>query len=257
MLECLSRVRHIRKAPELLCLGHHPVVQQLRETKADSSLWMRKMADLVYRCDVDEMFTATGVQQRNHKRKIEHLRRQVKVVVEPRPGPPTESSLLAHALTEHLREILSEDCVVSLPAIALQGLSMAISRGPTSSAGRSRWMMDEGDEGEGEGSGVATDSRVFARVLHLQPARWKLLPLNSLTGVRVSTGSMAVGQLHHFRLDDEATRTVVDVVSFTANGISMLEAFALLLVLILVLRFSISITISIDISISVSISSKY
>ena len=215
------------------------------------------MADLVYRCDVDEMFTATGVQQRNHKRKIEHLRRQVKAVVEPRPGPPTESSLLAHALTEHLREILSEDCVVSLPAIALQGLSMAISRGPTSSAGRSRWMMDEGDEGEDEGSGVAKDSRVFARVLHLQPARWKLLPPNSLTGVRVSTGSMAVGQLHHFRLDDEATRTVVDVVSFTANGISMLEAFALLLVLILVLRFSISITISIDISISISISSKY
>ena len=162
MLECLSRVRHIRKAPELLCLGHHPVVQQLRETKAGSSLWMRKMADLVYRCDVDEMFTATGVQQRNHKRKIEHLRRQVKAVVEPRPGPPTESSLLAHALTEHLREILSEDCVVSLPAIALQGLSMAISRGPTSSAGRSRWMMDEGDEGKDEGSGVATDSRVFA-----------------------------------------------------------------------------------------------
>ena len=68
---------------------------------------------------------------------------------------------------------------------------------------------------------------------------------------------MAVGQLHHFRLDDEATRTVVDVVSFTANGISMLEAFALLLVLILVLRFSISITISIDMSISISISSKY
>jgi hypothetical protein len=224
LLECITLVRHIRKAPELLCLGRHPVVQQLREGNARSSHWMRKVAEVVYRCDVDEMFIATGDQQRNHKRKIERVRRQVKAVLDPRPLL-SASSLLAHALTEHLREVLSEDSIVSLPAIALQGLSEAISHGPLPSAGQqqSRWSVDEG---EGEDSGVVADSRVFARVLHLQPARWKLLPLNSLTAVRVSTGSLAVAPVHHFRLDDEATDTVVEVVSFTANGISMLEATA-------------------------------
>jgi len=220
LLECLSCVRRIKQAPEHLCLGHHPVVLHLRQCKARRSQWMKRVAELVYRCNVDEMFTETRGQQRGHKRAIERVRRQVKAVVEPR-APVSATSVLAHALTDHLREMLSEDSILSVPVCALQGLSEAISRGPVSSVGRSLWSPDEGDD-----CSAAADATVFCRIVHLRPARWKMMPLNSLAGVRVSAGALAVAPLHHFRLEGATGRAAADAVSFTADGISMFEAIA-------------------------------
>ena len=211
-------MRRIKQAPEHLCLGHHPVVLHLRQCKARRSQWMKRVAELVYRCNVDEMFTETRGQQRGHKRAIERVRRQVKAVVEPR-APVSATSVLAHALTDHLREMLSEDSILSVPVCALQGLSEAISRGPVSSVGRSLWSPDEGDD-----CSAAADAT--CRIVHLRPAQWKMMPLNSLAGVRVSAGALAVAPLHHFRLEGATGRAAADAVSFTADGISMFEAIA-------------------------------
>ena len=208
LLGCLAQTRKIRCVPDLLGCSGHPKVVSLRESggAVQTSKWHAELTQIIYRAGSESMFRDVRALGKEHGREQGHLKRQAEKFCD--KAPLSQDALLAAALVTHLREVVPDGAVCSVPRTrsGLQLLPEALHRNRAAAAKVPQWETDDGKELEEVVPAIATagaaaalpcdsDHQVFLRLLHKKPAAWKTIPMSAIAGGRLSSRALAYSAL--------------------------------------------------------------
>ncbi len=171
--------RHPKQAAASLGIFGHPALVALRnQGSTDSPVWIRAVAHIVHRCDLETQFADMSQARRTHvaKRKADTSQAEKLHNNQALPTPRTYESIFKRAISDHFRACAVSDCFYSLPVAEPFELF------PVLSNAEKRHRVDERqdvldivlDDREGQ---RPMHGDLYFRLLHGGPSRMKAMQM--------------------------------------------------------------------------------
>ena len=214
----IIRRLHLSRHPDMAHLQQQQLCRGPGRPRLQYSEWYTKLAQIVYRCDLESHHTAFQGQEKSHKSMAAKAKRDIAKLTQEKAPKLSGGAVLAFHMVQHIRETVDEGAVVSLPCGAwnltnlreslAQQPRIASEKPPAQALPRRDCEREDGNcvgpvrlDGDPEAlEGLATQaangslsgSRLF-KIVHKHPRRVKTIPLGVLgSSSRVHDQALAV-----------------------------------------------------------------